>query len=211
MRITVTAALGALLITGCGPKPLALPTDSVDRAATCGVVAAAEARTATRMEDALPFAAQEHIVHYALLAGSTGESFVPETANAVSRRMSELQEGITQGKWQDLKPACDSAYPEAGRTEIALPAGRFDSQLTCYALDDFILTATEKQESEYGNELAPYREMRRKLNLAIGPGIKSRVGSNLEAQKAERNKALAAAAKLGAPSAVMRQCLERYG
>lgn len=211
MRMKSTAVLGALLITACGPKPLELPTDAVDRAATCGVIAAAEARTATNVQQALPFAAQEHIVHYALLAGSAGESFVPETANAVSRRMSELQEGITQGEWQGLKPACASAFPETARTEITLPAGRFDAQLTCYALVDFILTATEQQESEYGNELAPYRETRRKLNLAIAPGLTSRVGSDLEAQKTERNKALAAAAKLGSPTAVMRQCVERYG
>lgn len=211
MRVSVTAALGALLITACGPKPLELPADLVDRAATCGVVAAAEARTATRIEEALPFEAQQHILHYALLGGSAGDTFVPETANAVSRRMSELQENITQGKWQDLKPACVSAFPETTRTEIALPAGRFEAQLACYALDDFILSALERQESEYANELAPYRNLRRTLNVAIGPGMASRVGSSLKAQQAERNKAVAAAAKLGAPSAVMRQCVERYG
>lgn len=211
MRVFATATLGALLITACGPKPLELPTDLVDRAATCGVVAAAQARTATRMEEALPFEAQQHILHYAILGGSSGDTFTPEAANAVSRRMSELQEGITQGKWQDLEPACASAFPETARTDVSLPAGRFDAQLTCYALDDFILSALERQESEYANELAPYREMRRKLNLTIGPGIESRVGSNLKAQQAERNKAVAVAARIGAPSAVMRQCVERYG
>lgn len=211
-RLPPAAAAVALIVSACGgPKALELPAEMVDRAATCGVVAAAEARLATNIQDALPFAAQEKIIHYPLLAGAAGDTFVPETANAVSRRMSALQEGITKGKWQDLAPACAAAFPETTKTQITLPANRFDAQLACDSLADFIATALESQESEYINELAPYRQMRTKLNQQLGPGMKSRAGADLDAQRSERNKALAGIARQGSPSAAMKQCVERYG
>lgn len=211
MRISAAAALAAMLICSCGPKPLELPADAVDRAATCGVVTAAEARTATDIQQELPFEAQGRILHHALLASSTGDSFEPAVANRVSRRMSELQEQITKGKWQDLKPACTAAFPELDKKDVALPDARFEAQLGCDSLADFLLTALEPQESDYANELAPYRELRSKLNTALGPGMQSRAGSNLEAQKRERERALATFAKLGTPTAVMRECIARYG
>lgn len=211
MRTVPIAALSALLLCSCGPKALDLPAENIDRAATCGVVAAAEARMATDIKDSLPFEAQGRILHHTLLAGSTGEAFQPELATAVSRRMSELQEGITNARWQDLKPVCAAAYPEVGKTEVALPEGRFDAQLGCDALADFMLSALQDQEADYGNELAEYRQLRNKLNLALGPGMLSRVGSDIAAQQAARREALAGVAKLGTPTAVMRQCIERYG
>ena len=46
----------ALLVASCGPKTLALPDQPVDRAATCGVVAAAQARAGTaNIKADLPF------------------------------------------------------------------------------------------------------------------------------------------------------------
>lgn len=210
MRLTSCAAAIALLLCSCGPKALELPSDPIDRAATCGVVAAATSRTATNIQQSLPFDAQLHIFHYALLAGSEGGSFSPETASTVSKRMSDLQEGITKGKWQDLAPACAGAYPEAQKTDVALPAG-FDTQLGCDALADFVLTALRGQEADYGNELASYNQMRTKLNRLMAPAMISRAGKDVEAQQTERHKALATMAKLGAPSAVLKQCVTRFG
>jgi hypothetical protein len=201
----------ALLLAGCGPKSLALPADPVDRAATCGVVAAASARTQVAdIKAPLPLAAQGKIVHYALLAASTGETFEAETANRVNQRMRALQESITGGKWQELAPACDVAFPAAGKTEVALPEARLDAQLACEELAEFASVALEGEEVHYGNELAAYRRMRSELNDALGPGLRARAGSGLEAQARERKRALAAAAKLGSPTAVLDKCAERF-
>jgi hypothetical protein len=204
-------ALAALFAASCGgPKALTLPTDPVDRAATCGIVAAAEARLTSDVKEALPFAAQGRILHHALLAASEGGEFKAETANAVSRRMSELQEDVTKGKWKDLAPACAEAYPLVTKTAVELPAGRFEAQIACEELADFLTSALAEQEVSYGNELAPYSRLRRELNDAIGPGLRSRAGPSLQAQQVERRKALAAATQLGAPVAVMEQCVSRF-
>jgi hypothetical protein len=201
----------ALLLAACGPKTLTLPDGPVDRAATCGVVAAAEARLATRdIQAPLPLAAQGRILHYALLAASAGGEFSAETANRVSLRMSELQGQVTGGKWQELAPACRSAFPEAAAKEVVLPASGFDAQIGCNELADFVLTALESQESDYANELGAYRRLNRKLNDAIAPGLTRRAGSRLAAQQSERRRALAAMAKLGSPVALIDRCMERF-
>lgn len=203
--------LAALLLAGCGAKPLALPADPVDRAATCGVVAAATARTAlTDVQAPLPLAAQGKIFHYALLAASPGDTFEAETANRVNQRMRALQESITGGKWQDLAPACDAAFPAAGKTEVTLPENRLDAQLACEELAEFTSVALEGEEIHFGNELAAYRRMRSELNDALGPGLRARAGAGLEAQARERKRALAGAAKLGSPMAVLDTCLKRF-
>ena len=46
---------------------------------------------------------------------------------------------------------------------------------------------------------------------AIGPSLRGRVGSGVEAQQEARRKALAKMAKAGPPIAVMKQCLARFG
>lgn len=205
------AASAALLLVACGPKPLKLPEQPIDRAATCGVVAAADARATAQMKAALPFEAQGRIFHYALLAASEGDQFAPETANAVARRMSELQDEITSGDWQSLVPACASAYPSTAITAVTLPADRFDAELGCDALGDFMTTALQGSERDYGNEIASYQDLSHTLGQALALGIRSRVGADLQAQQAARRTALARTAKLGPPVAVMQLCIERYG
>ena len=86
-----------------------------------------------------------------------GEAFEAETANRVNKRMRELQESITGGKWQELAPACDAAFPAAGKTDVTLPEGRLDAQLACEELAEFASVALEGEEINYGNELAAYR------------------------------------------------------
>lgn len=202
---------GALLLASCGPKALALPEQPVDRAATCGVIAAQSARLATHdIQASLPFEAMGRIIHYPLLAGSEGGSFSSEVAVKVQQRMSQLQDGISEGKWQELVPACRTAFPATAIEQAELPADRFDAQLGCVELGDFLQSSLEDQD-EYGNELAEYRELSRKLETTVTAGLRSRAGAGLPARIEERHKALAAIAKAGPPVAVMRQCLARFG
>ncbi|HEY1143861.1 MAG TPA: hypothetical protein VGE68_07485 [Sphingomicrobium sp.] len=203
--------LPALLLASCGPKTLTLPEQPVDRAATCGVVAAAEARAATtNIKAPLPFEAMGRILHYPLLAGSEGGSFSADTATAVQKRMTELQDKVTGGKWQQLAPACRAAFPATATEEVKLPPDRFEAQLGCYELGEFIRSALEKQVS-YDNDLGAYRELRDTLDTSIGTGLRSRVGGKLEAQQEARHKALATIANAGPPAAVMTQCIKRFG
>lgn len=209
--IRTMLAACAFLLASCGPKTLVLPEQPVDRAATCGSVAAATARAATAdIKAPLSLEAIGRILHYPLLAGSAGESFSPDTAAAVQTRMSELQDGIVEGKWQELIPACRAAFPATATDQVALPADRFEAQLGCDELGDFIRSALEEQ-SEYDNELGEYRQLSNKLDPILGTGLRSRVGTDLGAQQEERRKALARIAKAGPPVAVMRECVSRFG
>ena len=209
-RIAATTAL--LLLCGCGPKSLALPAQPIDRAATCGAIAASEARLATPdIQAPLSFDAMGHILHYTLLGGSEDGRFSSEAAAAVSKRMSEIQGEIAEGKWQELIPACRAAFPQAEVKEATLPSDRFEAQLGCDELGDFMMAALKAQDSEYGNELAEYRQLSYKFDQQLGPGLRSRVGSDLAAQQEARRKALAEIAEAGPPVTVMRQCLKRFG
>ena len=210
-RVSALLACTIALFACGGPKALELPADPIDRAATCAVVAAAAARTAvTDVQAPLPLAAQGKIFHHALLAASQGGEFKAEAANRVNTRMRELEAGITDGKWKDLVPACDSAFPAAAKTDVALPDGRFEAQIACEELAEFAGVALEGAERDFGNELAGYRRMRTELNDAIGPGLRERAGPDTEAQSRERKRALASAAALGSPIAVLDKCRARF-
>lgn len=211
MKAIWPCTAAALLLSACGEKSLDLPADPVDRAATCGVVAAAAARTAiTDVKAPLPLAEQGRIFHYSLLAASQSGTFEAETANRVNKRMRELEAGITGGKWRDLVPACGSAFPVAARTGVTLPSDRFETQIACEELAEFASVALEGSEGDFGNELAGYRRMRTELNDAMGPALRARAGSSIEAQTRERHRALAAATALGSPIPVLDKCLERF-
>ena len=45
--------------------------------------------------------------------------------------MTELQERISEGKWQDLIPACRAAFPATTMKQVELPVDRFNAQLGC--------------------------------------------------------------------------------
>ena len=202
---------GAVLLSSCGPKTLTLPEQPVDRAATCGVVAAAEARAATvDVKADLPFEGMLRILHYTLLAGSTGEHFSSEAAASVQQRMTDLQDGIIDGKWQPLGAECKAAFPATAVEAVKLPADRFEAQLGCYELGDFIRSALDKQGG-YDNDLQAYRDLGQKLDATLSVAMPARTGSTAGAQQEERTKALATMAKLGPPAAVMRECVARFG
>lgn len=204
------AAAAAMLAASCGPKAIELPEDPVGRAATCGAVAAASARLATNVDSPLSLEAIGGVLHYPMLAGSSGDSFSSDTATKVQKRMAEIQDRVGEGKWQELIPACKAAFPATAITEVSLPDDRFDAQLGCDELSDFLRSAL-KQEEEYVNELGEYRRLTYKLDSTVGPGVRSRAGPDVEAQQELRRKALATMAKAGQPVLVMRKCLERFG
>jgi hypothetical protein len=202
----------ALALAGCGKKTLSLPADPIDRAATCGVVAAAQARSAmTDIKAALPIEAQGKILHYALLAGAESDSFSIEQASTVSKRMPALEADITGGKWQELAPACAEAYPAAAASEIELPSGRYDALIGCDEVAHFLTEALQRQEVQYGKELGDYAELRRKLESQITPGLHARAGSDTAKQQVERRKAMASMVKLGNPAVIAQQCVKRFG
>lgn len=199
-----------MLLSACGPKSLALPEQAIDRAATCGVVAANAARLATNdIQAPLSFEAMGKIVHYPLLAGSAGDSFSSEVAAKVRSRMTELQEGISEAKWQELIPQCQAAFPATALEQVKLPSDDFDAELGCVELGDFLRSALEKQ-AEYGNELAEYRAFSTKRETRLANGLRSSAGPDLRDRVAARHRALATMAKAGPPTLVMRECLTRF-
>lgn len=208
--------LGAtmLVLAGCGPKTLALPADPVEQAATCGVVAAAEARVRQPADVAkpLPLAAQSHILHYALLAGAAEQPFSQKRVAAVVARMPQIGEQVTKGKWQALVPACAAAYPQAVQAApVELPAEALDTQLSCYTLAGFLDKALGAQGDAYVADLARYGALRRKLDDRIGSKLAAQGKSSAETQADDRAERLGAAAKLGPPVKVMDACLAKYG
>ena len=215
MRLPVAAATLSLVLTACtGEKALTLPSDPVDRAATCAIVSAAQERAAASVDvsQPLPLEAQGRILHYPLLAASEGGSFSAEQAGQVNARMQALQEEVTSGNWRDLVPACAEAFPAtAAAGEVKLPAGRFEAQLACVEITEFLANALESQQASAGAKVGEYRTLRRRLNDAMGAGMRARAGGDLGAQRRVRNEGLAAAAQLGNPVAVAEACLARFG
>ncbi len=207
-----TAIAVSLLLASCGPDRMTLPSQPVDRAATCGIVAAAGARLAvTDPKAPLPLAEHGRIVHYALLAASESGEYDPEIAGAVSRRMQSLQDRVTSGEWKPLGAACKAAFPAAEKQDVTLPEDRFDAQFQCNELAQFMTQALAGQASSFRNEIADYRHLRERLNDAIAPVLNARAGSKVSDQQRLRHRALADASRLGAPVATMKLCVDRFG
>ena len=207
----IASLAAAALLASCGPDVVTLPGDPIDKAATCGVAAAAEARLAiVDIKAPLPLEAHGRVVHYALLAASDGGDFSAEKASKVSHRMSDLFDPITTREWKELPGACRAAYPVAEKTDVTLPEDKFAAQLQCSELAEFLLTALKGQGGDYANELARYRGMRTRLNDAIAPALNASAGKEWADQQRARRKALAEAGRLGAPIAVMAKCGERF-
>lgn len=210
--MVLTASAAAFLLSSCGPKKLELPADPVDRAASCAVVSAIEARTSSpNAKGGLSFDAQSKIIHHAMLAASESGTFSSDIASAVVKRMSDVEKPISDGQWQDLQAPCAAAFPAASKSEgVELPAARFDAQLGCYALDDFITRSVTSSDPEAETRATSYGDLRRKLDSPIAAGLRARGASTYEKSQAAKDKALARMSKLGTPSAVMKLCTERY-
>lgn len=209
MKKSAVIAVASLVLQSCGGGALSLPADPIERAATCGVVAAASARSASgNVEAKLSFDQQGAILHPALLEGAAGEAFEKDRAAAVVAQMPQREAAVTSGEWDVLVPACAEAYPATqARGEIALPSDPLTAQRGCDALSDFLTTALRPQESDYIEELRAYADMERKLDTRIG-STQARRGESDDVQASQR--AMAELVKLGPPMMVMRECLERF-
>jgi len=209
-RAIAPFACAALLLASCGPQALTLPDDPIERAATCGAIAAASARSTTSVDSPLSLEAIGRVLHYPVLAASSDGTYSADIAAMVQNRMSELQDKVVESKWQELVPVCRDVFPATAVEEVTLPANTFEAQLGCYELAGFLRSSLEARD-EYLNELGEYRQLSHKLDPLLSGGIRARVGASAASQQEERRKALAAMAKAGPPIAVMRECLARFG
>lgn len=204
--------LSATIVASCGPQKLELPNDPIDRAATCAVVSAAAARAgAPTVAGGLGFDQQTRIIHYAMLAGTDDQGLSTKRTAAVVVRMNDLQSKITEGEWQKLTAPCDSAYPEVKKTSgIELPASKFDAELGCYVLGDFLTRAVQSPDAKGAERLAIYSKMHRDLDGPIGAGLKARGVSKVAKTQSLKDAALGRMTRLGPPAQVMKMCTDRF-
>jgi hypothetical protein len=201
-----------LILAGCGKKEVALPADPIQRAATCGVVATADARRASaNVEAKLTLEQQGRILHYALLAAADGGGFDQDRSAAVIKAMPSLGDKVTTGKWEPLIAACEAAYPATKASgAVTLPADTFTAQAGCHDLADFVTSALRTQEADYIDRIRPYDAMERKLDDRMGSKLQQRGLSQAQGAEA-RDKAMAEMIRLGSPIAVLEACEKRFG
>lgn len=197
-----------VLLAGCDTQAL-LADDPVERAATCGVVAAAQARVGATVGKPLPIEAQGEVLRPALLAGASAAEFDSAAADAVVKRMPELADSVTKGdNWKELAPACAAAYPVA-TVAPALPDDALAAALGCDQIARFLKTALGAS-GDYEEPLLEYGIVERTLDARLAPLLARRGLSSEDAQAKEKREALSAFAKLGNPVTVMNACVAEY-
>lgn len=203
----------ALMLAGCGKPKLALPNDMVGKAATCGVVSAADARSADPNNIAAPlaFERQAQIVHYALLAGAQEEEFSTDTASAVVQKMQEIQEDVTGGKWKALVQPCQTAFPETDIARpVSLPASTSEAQIGCYTLGKFMMRALSVQGNAYEKQLLAYGQLGRDLDPKVARAFDQQGIKSDKARQKARDKLLSKFAKIGSPAKVLDACTAQF-
>jgi hypothetical protein len=200
----------AMLLAGCAQPTPQLPANPIDRAATCGVVAAASEREAAGAKGDLSADAQARILHYAMLYASAGETFDPDKINIVSKRMPALFDGTIKGKWQALRGDCAAAFPAAQVRQPVLPPKPIDAMLQCYVLTEFLRKALADQGANYGVAANAYGAFKDKLDARMTPVLRAAGLRNGDALTQKRMEELAAATKLGQPPAVIDACEKAY-
>ncbi len=212
-KITIALSATLVMLAGCGPKKLALPTDPIDRAATCAVVSAAGARAGNSdIKADLDFPAQTHILHYAMLAASDGNRFDTAKASAVVSRMSEVEGDVTAGKWQGLVQPCNQSFPLATKTGgVELPTQRFEAAIGGYALGDFLTRTVTSKSPVTQEKMSELMTMRRNLDATIGNGLKARGASKYENTLELKQEALVRMTRLGPPNETAQACTARFG
>lgn len=207
--LIVTLPLVALL-ANCGETPATLPADAVARAATCGVVAANNARaTITNINTPLSASQQGAVLRYALLAGAEGDAFEQDRTAAVVNAMPTLGADLKAEDIAVLTPQCAAAYQLADGP-VALPGDPLTAGLGCDELSDFMRTALGAQRGSYKDESDRYFALNQALDKRLGPILARRGVSGIEASQAEARKAMAAIVKLGEPTEVLAACEKRY-
>jgi hypothetical protein len=212
MRLTALL-LVLLAAVGCGPKAMTLPDDPVEQAATCGVIETAAAREQGGAAVAKPLTAeaQGRILHYALLAASTGKSYDASIAAAVVKRLPLIADDVTAGDWQKLKAPCAAAFPAVARIPVSLPDDTMTAVLGCDELATFMRTALARQAYAFGPTLDDYQKLNRALDQPSAVPFVKRGIMALPARLAQRNRALAAIVQLGSPVPMLKLCTARYG
>ncbi|MFZ5704165.1 MAG: hypothetical protein ACOY5R_02755 [Pseudomonadota bacterium] len=212
-KATIALSATLALLVGCGPKKLALPSDPIERAATCAIVSAAGARAGNSdIKADLDFAAQTRILHYAMLAASDGNRFDTPRASAVVSRMSDLEGSVTSGRWQDLVQPCNESFPLAAKGgAVELPTQRFEAAIGCYALADFLTKSVTSKAPATEATMSELMTMRRNLDAAIGDGLKARGASKYESTLELKQEALVRMTRLGPPHETAKACTARFG
>ena len=214
MRKAAFFALPGLIATvsmlgACGPKAVTLGETAVERAATCGVVAAAQARTvSTDYKAPLTVEARGKVLHYALLAGSEGESFKPEATGAVIKRMPEPADEVTDKNWKKLIQPCEQAFPKSAAMTV-LPKDPLMSAVGCDQISSFMRKALSTG-MEYDGEIQRIGKLSMQLDEKVAP-LLAREGKNSDTKtQAVKMEAMSAFAKLGPPDKVIDACIARY-
>lgn len=200
----------ALVLAGCAKQAPKFPTDALDQAATCGVVAAATEREAAGAAGELPADAQARILHYAMLYASTGNALDQDKVNAVSKRMPGLFDQTIKGNWQALRTTCATAFPASQVKQPELPAKPLEAMLQCDALAEFLRKALADQGATYGDAANAYGNFIEKLNPKMSVPLRAAGLRNGDALRERKLRELAAAAKLGQPPAVIDACEKKY-
>jgi hypothetical protein len=200
----------AAMLSGCGGGPAALPETAVERAATCGVVASAEARKVTANPQFPLSAAQRGaVLRPALLASAEGEEFSRDRTAAVVKAMQELGETLDEKDVETLAPQCAQAYPPAP-TPVVLPEDPLTAAMGCDELSDFIRQAFSAQGADYKAELDKYYALNQALDRQLAPLLSRRGISGVEASQAQARKEMARIVKLGEPTAILDACSVKY-
>jgi hypothetical protein len=200
---------GLVMAGGCGPKQVALSTDPVERAATCGVVAAANARVKTTdIKAPLSLDAKGETLRYALLTGAQEDVFSADQAGAVVNRMAQIADKVIEGNWKKLVAPCAEAYPAVtGKPE--LPKDPLEAGMGCDMMRQFVGRALAS-DGRYEDTLVKYSALERALDTKLAP-LMSRNGVDDGAESMERKrKAMSTLAKSGNPTQVMEACVQRY-
>lgn len=199
---------GFVAVSAC-EKPLALSADPIERAATCGVVAAAEARKGQAdFRAPLSIEAQGKILHPALVVGGETPEFSQDKAAAVVKQMSERVDAVTDSDWEKLVEPCATAFPLPAQA-AALPSEPLTAALGCDALGRFMRAALAS-DGRYEKVLAGYNKLESSLDSKVAPLLAKRGATSSEATQLEKRKALSVFAKLGRPDQVMDACVDRY-
>jgi len=206
MRKALVTLLGsALALAGCGKETPTLPAERLDQAAACSAIQAASEQEAVGAAGHLSAAAQERVLHYALLAGTRDGAFDDQVGNQVIQRTKAQFDRTVKGGWKTLRPACAAAFPAAAQRTPTLPAKADDRVLQCYVLAQLMRQALGQYEGRYNEDTVTLGVLSDKLDLKVG-ALAKRDGLKDEALAARKAQALAAAAALGQPPAVLEAC-----
>jgi len=127
----------------------------------------------------------------------------------VVKRMPEIADKVTDGKWEKLVEPCAQAYPVAATAQPELPRDPLVAGLGCDMLRQFVGRALAS-DGRYEETLTQYCALERKLDGKLAPLMARQGIDNGTEGTEQKRKAMSTVAKLGNPTAVMDACVQRY-